>query len=208
MSIFSTLFQTLVATFALASAQPSLSAVLLTSTDITFSASGTPNSIAGTWSAPSLDLQANQPVEYFSLEILEVQSSFGVPVSLTFVSYFPGDSRSLEFGQGCPVGISCVGLPTVGAISAVDVDTTNQPFARDFLFRLDPDDSKYTSGGASYVSYSGGGSYATASGTVRVNAFGTAAPIPEPEAFSMFLAGLGLIGFMARRRKMPFDEPH
>ncbi|MDE2365958.1 MAG: PEP-CTERM sorting domain-containing protein, partial [Betaproteobacteria bacterium] len=27
------------------------------------------------------------------------------------------------------------------------------------------------------------------------------APIPEPEAYAMMMAGLGLIGFMARRRK-------
>ena len=26
-------------------------------------------------------------------------------------------------------------------------------------------------------------------------------PVPEPETYAMFLAGLGLMGFMARRRK-------
>jgi hypothetical protein len=29
-----------------------------------------------------------------------------------------------------------------------------------------------------------------------------AAPVPEPESYAMFLAGLGLIGAMARRRRM------
>lgn len=31
--------------------------------------------------------------------------------------------------------------------------------------------------------------------------FGTPLPIPEPETYTMLLAGLGLLGFMARRRK-------
>jgi hypothetical protein len=29
----------------------------------------------------------------------------------------------------------------------------------------------------------------------------TAAPVPEAETYAMMLAGLGLVGFMARRRK-------
>lgn len=36
------------------------------------------------------------------------------------------------------------------------------------------------------------------SGTVSVN---PAAPVPEPETYAMLFAGLGLIGFTARRRK-------
>ncbi|NHZ78834.1 PEP-CTERM sorting domain-containing protein [Massilia sp. CCM 8695] len=30
-------------------------------------------------------------------------------------------------------------------------------------------------------------------------------PVPEPESYVMLLAGLGLIGFMSRRRKSEYD---
>jgi len=43
-----------------------------------------------------------------------------------------------------------------------------------------------------YVASAAGGSY---SGNVAVN------PVPEPETYAMLLAGFGLLGFMARRRK-------
>ena len=42
-----------------------------------------------------------------------------------------------------------------------------------------------------------GGSYILLAGT----ADGTLAPVPEPETYAMMLAGLGMLGFMARRRR-------
>lgn len=182
--------------------QSAQAATQLASSTISFLASGSPNSIAGMWSAPALDIQSGDSLEYFSLEILDVQSSFGTPIGLSFVSYFLGDSRSLDFGQGCPVGISCVGLPTVGLISMVNVNTTNQPFALDFLFRLDPDNSRYTQSGAAYVGFTSGGSYATATGLIRVAAFGITQAIPEADTYVMMLAGLGLVRFAAIRRRV------
>ncbi|MEK7708235.1 MAG: FxDxF family PEP-CTERM protein, partial [Pseudomonadota bacterium] len=39
-----------------------------------------------------------------------------------------------------------------------------------------------------------GGQFASYAGTMNIS------PIPEPETYAMLLAGLGLIGFSARRR--------
>jgi hypothetical protein len=38
-------------------------------------------------------------------------------------------------------------------------------------------------------------------GYVAVDNIMVAAPVPEPETYAMMLAGLGLLGFAARRRK-------
>jgi hypothetical protein len=42
------------------------------------------------------------------------------------------------------------------------------------------------------------------SSNVAVQMFLTTAPVPEPETYAMMVAGLGLIGFAARRRKQQF----
>lgn len=58
-----------------------------------------------------------------------------------------------------------------------------------------------------YDNLAAGTYYVQVSGGVMSNAAGkyyadiALAPVPEPETYGMMLAGLGLVGFMARRRK-------
>lgn len=70
-----------------------------------------------------------------------------------------------------------------------------------FAFRIV---SAFAPGTSAYAASNSGSSYAT-SGTWRfdmVTVSGTTvAPVPEPEAYAMLLAGLGLMGFAARRRQ-------
>lgn len=53
-----------------------------------------------------------------------------------------------------------------------------------------------SSGGTPHAGYSGAGAH-FGMDNLTVNA----APVPEPETYAMMLAGLGLLGFMARRKK-------
>lgn len=70
-----------------------------------------------------------------------------------------------------------------------------------FAFRVV---SAFAPGTSAYAAANTGSSYAT-SGTWRfdmVTVSGSAvAPVPEPETYAMLLAGLGLMGFAARRRQ-------
>ena len=60
-------------------------------------------------------------------------------------------------------------------------------------------DQVFTTNAPSGLYYAGGASPETYTGTITYH-FATA-PVPEAETYAMMLAGLGLVGFMARRRK-------
>lgn len=51
-------------------------------------------------------------------------------------------------------------------------------------------------GGVSYLEWSGSPGYA------QISDITFTTPVPEPETYAMLLAGLGLLGFAARRRKL------
>jgi hypothetical protein len=55
--------------------------------------------------------------------------------------------------------------------------------------------------GLNYIDFRVEGNHATNGMGLRVES--VTAPVPEPESYAMLLAGLGLLGFMARRRKQP-----
>lgn len=63
-----------------------------------------------------------------------------------------------------------------------------------------------------YDNLSAGSYYVMVNGSVLSNSAGkyyaniALAPVPEPETYAMMLAGLGLLGFTARRRKQKEDK--
>lgn len=73
-------------------------------------------------------------------------------------------------------------------------DPINGPFSHAFMY------IPWASYSADYVQllYPGGDNYAPA----ELHANWQIAAVPEPETYAMFLAGLGAIGFAARRRKL------
>ena len=53
--------------------------------------------------------------------------------------------------------------------------------------------------------YGGSSTGSTGTGALRTEFTTVAAPVPEPETYAMMLAGLGLLGVMARRRKQKLN---
>ena len=170
-----------------------IAAANLATTTLNFTASGSPNTIGATWSAPPLDILPNDQVEYYEFEILNVYSPFGQPNYLTFISDFPNNSRELSFGSACPTGISCVGQPWPSTISTLNFANPIQWVAKEFVLRLDPDDQYYTSSGWGLVAFGGGGGPTTAEGSIRITAYGTAAPVPEPSTLILIVLGMAIL---------------
>ena len=111
----------------------------------------------------------------FSLSPPSYVNSFAATLDLGTVSQISGIFASLYTGAGVLVA------PGVTFGSALSIVPTTAIAAGMYDLRV-----------SGTVTGSLGGSFA---GTMN------AAPIPEPEVYAMMLAGLGLIGFVARRRK-------
>lgn len=114
----------------------------------------------------------------------EITFHWNSPVNVTSVTFYFDDSN---------------GAGGVSAPSSVDVNGTNFPIA-------DPVGSAPFSFVASGLSFTGNDLAVTIH---RNNAWVflsevqfNVSPVPEPETYAMLLAGLGLLGFTARRKKL------
>ncbi len=128
-------------------------------------------------------------------------TSFFNVVGTTFTDWLDFTLPAGSSGNGASNVIS---LTTTGAVTFSKFelwDTANSSLIS----------SGSTGGSTSYLSFSGGavpGAYELrvdgSSSSSGPNAYAGSvviSPVPEPETYAMLLAGLGLIGFTARRRK-------
>ncbi len=114
----------------------------------------------------------------------------------TFLDHFtftviPSNNFTLTTSSLYQSGVTLTGAQLFGP-GATLIGTTGSPF-----FTASPT----LLPGAYDLQISGTLTAASALYGVSVNFNSTTAPIPEPETYAMMLAGLGLMGFVARRRK-------
>ena len=176
------------------------SATLGTS-DIIFNASGSPNSIGGSWNASTLTIADEATIEFFTVELTSLVSPFGPVSSIAFRgSVIPSQVRTIAF---CLNVISCVANSVVGEIGTV-ADPSSTGFRLnewEFLMRLVAGSGLNVGSGNVTVSYRSGGDNTSMMGTVLVTAHGVLSPVPLPTALPLFGTGLGIMGFIGWRRK-------
>ena len=175
----------------------SASTVLLDTTTISFSASGTPNSIAGSWGSDALVVPTGATIDYFTVEITELVSDFGTPSSIAIEGGITPSVARIAF---CSNPISCVAGVNVGDGATINISSPQSGSPWEFMNRLVQGNSPQINSGNTGVVYNSGGVSASIAGEVLVNVYGEAAVIPIPASVWLFGSGLlGLIG-MARRK--------
>lgn len=132
----------------------------------------------------SLDLNGNQAGS--------IQQSFATVVGQTYTVSFDvagnanggGNTKILSMGAGSYVG--ALFIDTTGK-SNTNMGWTSKSF--DFV-------ANSSTSVLSFSGFAGNGAYGVALDNVKVTA-----AVPEPETYGMLLAGLGLVGLVARRKK-------
>lgn len=107
-------------------------------------------------------------------------------------TYWPGDTQLVSYAYATPV------IPDYTKTYSLDFTNPFTSYTGSGAIQFVAD-QVFTTNAPSGLSYAGLASSETYTGTITYH-FATAS-VPEAETYAMMLAGLGLVGFMARRRK-------
>jgi len=163
---------------------------LIDSSTINFSASGSPNTIGGSWSADSLSIPSGATIEYFKVTMIGWESDFGMPSSIQLNNY----RGAICFGGG-----NCIAGVAEGSTDIVRDFDWSTHLAWDLLMALVEGNIVHLTSGTSQVGFSSGGISASITGQILVEAYGQVAPVPIPP--TVWLLGSGLIGLVGLRRR-------
>ena len=184
------------------------SSILLDSTTINFSASGNAGTSGGSWNATPLYVDDGATIDYFTVEITEIDTTFdgetinSLPQAVSFDSYVPQNSCSLTF---CDNPSSCFANTDVGVVRVIELleGGTGWWSGYEFMTRLVAGNDPQISNGHVTISYRS--DYAdsiTTYGKVSVKVYGEPAPVPVPGAGWLLGSGLfGLVGLRGWLRK-------
>lgn len=121
---------------------------------------------------------------------------------LTFVNadtaFFSKFSFTLDAKSFVSSSVSALNIGT-GSYSLFKADGTETGYSWTYGAAKGADHLVTLDAGGYYFSLVG--RTAANSGVYTLSSAATAVPVPEPETYAMLLAGLGVVGFVARRRK-------
>ena len=147
----------------------------------------------------------NHTTDTAFLDAVDIKAWEGTDISFSLLSAPSGSTWAATEGPtqsgpvgtagcgGSDAGFACVEAVTKGVFNVVDGD----PYTFQFQVTADSFNTTFEGShvGAAYANRTGRGS------SFGVTSIEGVPAIPEPETYAMLLAGLGLMGFVARRRQ-------